>query len=112
MENAWKTCQRCTSLSDGHEPGKYRCIAHRVIKPEVICSIEIVSEDWGKILGKMIFRTETRVASYKKIVQTVYQTTKDRELINLFKEFEHDEEKFLKKLRKEKTAWNEGECST
>lgn len=64
-------------------------------------------EDWGRALGKMISRTEQRVASYQKLVQTAYKAG-DRELIDLFKASEKDEEKFLKRLRKEKTAWNEG----
>lgn len=74
---------------------------------------------WGKELGKMIGRTEQRVASYRKMVQTEYVSIKkagldtedpeNRELINLLKDFEGDEMIFLKYLRKEKTAWNEGE---
>lgn len=64
-------------------------------------------EDWGRTLGRFISNTEARVASYKKLVQEAYKAG-DRELIDLFKSFEKDEEKALKRLRKEKTAWNEG----
>jgi len=62
---------------------------------------------WGYVLGKMIGRTEARVASYKALVTDSYKKG-DRELIDLFKEFEHDELKFLKRLREEKRRWNDG----
>lgn len=55
----------------------------------------------------MIGRTEARVASYKALVTDSYKKG-DRELIDLFKEFEHDELKFLKRLREEKRRWNDG----
>ena len=64
-------------------------------------------EDWGKVLGQMIARTESRVAAYKKQVQQAYKEG-DRDLVDFFKECQHDEEKFLKSLRREKTFWNEG----
>ena len=63
-------------------------------------------DDWGRVLGKMIARTEARVSIYQKLVQEAYKAG-DREHIDLFKESQKDEEKFLKKLRREKTAWNE-----
>lgn len=67
----------------------------------------VEAEDWGKVLGKMIGRTEARVASYKKLVGEAYRAN-DRDLVDFFKSCQKDEEKFLKRLRKEKTYWNEG----
>jgi hypothetical protein len=63
--------------------------------------------EWGLVVGKMIGRTEARVASYKGLVTDAYKN-KDRELVDLFKAYEHDELKFLKRLRDEKRRWNEG----
>lgn len=63
--------------------------------------------EWGAVLGKMIGRTEARVANYKGLVTAAYKAG-DRELVDLFKEFEHDELKFLKRLREEKRRWNDG----
>lgn len=68
----------------------------------------MVSEpDWGKELSRFITATEARIASYKKLVQEQHKLG-DRELIDLFKSFQKDEEKWLRRLRLEKTAWNEG----
>lgn len=64
-------------------------------------------EDWSRALSKMIGATEARVASYKKLVGEAYKQS-DRELIELFKGFRQDEEKWLKKLRWEKTCLNAG----
>lgn len=64
-------------------------------------------EEWGKELGKIIGRTENRVANYKKTIQTAYKND-NRELIKILKEIKNDEEKFLKKLRREKTFLNAG----
>lgn len=38
----FKNCERCALLSSGHEPGRYRCIAHRAQPPEVIATIKMV----------------------------------------------------------------------
>lgn len=62
-------------------------------------------EDWGKALGKIIAASEARVASYKKLVQEAYKKG-DRELVDLFKEYQHDEERCLRRRRWEKTCWN------
>lgn len=66
----------------------------------------LVGEAWGATLGKMIGRTEQRVGIYKKLVNDAYKAG-DGELVDLFKAAQKDEEKFLKKLRQEKTEWNE-----
>lgn len=62
--------------------------------------------DWGKQLSKFIAASEARVASYKKLVQQAYKAG-DRELVDLFKSFQKDEEKYLKRRRLEKRYWNE-----
>lgn len=62
--------------------------------------------DWGKQLSKFIAAAEARVASYKKLVQQAYKEG-DRELVDLFKSFQKDEEKYLKRRRLEKRYWNE-----
>ena len=67
----------------------------------------LMGEDWGQVLGQMIARTEGRVTSWKQRVQQAYKAG-DRDLVDLFKECQHDEERFLKRLRKEKTCWNDG----
>jgi len=71
----------------------------------VIHRIIPVYDDWGRVLGKMIAASEGRVASYKKLVGEAYKQG-DRELVETFKECQHDEERNLKKLRWEKTCWN------
>lgn len=63
--------------------------------------------DWGKELSRFITNTEARIASYKKLVQEQHKLS-DRELVDLFKSFQKYEEKWLRRLRLEKTAWNEG----
>lgn len=65
------------------------------------------TEEWGKTLSKMIGATEARVASYKKLVGEAYKKN-DRELVELFKGFRQEEEKWLKSLRWEKTCLNAG----
>lgn len=65
-----------------------------------------MDQEWGNALGKMIARTEKRVSSYKKLVGEAYKA-QERDLVDLFKGFQKDEERFLKRLRKEKTYWNE-----
>lgn len=71
----------------------------------VIRKIIVVHDDWGRVLGKMIGATEARVASYKKLVGQSYKEG-DRESVELFKEIQHDEERWLKRLRWEKSCWN------
>lgn len=88
-----------------HAPGELQLHAMLVGSMKVYPK-EILGEEWGRTLGKMIGQTEARVASYKKLVQDAYKVG-DREFVDLFKESQHDEERFLKKLRYEKTAWNE-----
>lgn len=63
--------------------------------------------DWPNKLGKIIGRTEQRVASYKKLVGEAYKNN-DKDLVFEFKKLRQDEEKFLKKLRHEKTCMNAG----
>lgn len=64
-------------------------------------------DEWGKTLSKMIGATETRIASYKKLVGDAYRVG-DREMVEVCKGFRQDEEKWLKRLRWEKTCLNAG----
>lgn len=94
------------------KPGVYYCGDFKWICSDrstavVIHPIRTVYDDWGRVLGKMIGACEARVASYKKLVQEAYKKG-DRELVELFKESQHDEEKWLKRWREEKTRWNAG----
>lgn len=76
------------------------------MEPSVIIhKIIPVYDDWGRVLGKIIGASEARVASYKKLVQEAYKKG-DRELVEMFKEIQHDEEQWLKRRRWEKTCWN------
>lgn len=64
-------------------------------------------EEWGKALSKMILATEGRIASYKKLVEAAYKAG-DREMVEMIKGFRQDEEKWVKRLRWEKTCLNAG----
>lgn len=67
---------------------------------------EVLGDTWGKTLGRMISGTEGRIAGYKAQMQAAYKAG-DRETIADLREAGGDEESWLKKLRAEKTAWNE-----
>jgi len=67
---------------------------------------QLLGEAWGKTLGRMISATEGRLVSYKAQMQAAYKAG-DREMVAWLRETGADEEKWLKKLRTEKTIWNE-----
>lgn len=63
-------------------------------------------ETWGKFLGKSIANTEARILNYKKLVQEAAMAG-EREWVSFYKSLQKDEEKNLRRKRKEKTYWNE-----
>jgi hypothetical protein len=69
-------------------------------------SPEIMGDAWGRTLGRMISATEGRIAGYKAQMQAAYKAG-DRDMIALLREAGGDEDGWLKKLRGEKTEWNE-----
>jgi N-acetylglucosamine kinase-like BadF-type ATPase len=68
---------------------------------------DLLWSDWGRMLGSMISATETRVAQYRRLVQEAYRAG-DRDTIAMLKPIAQDEAAWLKRLRAEKTAWNDG----
>ena len=67
---------------------------------------ELLGDAWGKTLGRMIAATEARMAGYRAQMTAAFKAG-DREMIAWLREAGGDEEKWLKKLRHEKTVWNE-----
>ncbi len=92
-------CRSCSTPAT-REAGCY----YEIRKP--IVAEELLGEAWGKTLGRMIAATECRIAAYKAQMQAAYKAG-DRETIALLREAGGDEDLWLKKLRAEKTEWNE-----
>lgn len=61
--------------------------------------------DWGTQLTKFITAAEARVAVYKVLLAALRH---DPELLTMLREDKNSEERYLKRLRREKTYWNEG----